>query len=59
MAGGVFYLGYGTSTVQAIAAATGHVLWTHRVNGSPAALAVSNSVVYALDGNGGVYALQA
>lgn len=59
VAGGVFYLGYGTSTVQAIAAATGHVLWTHRVNGSPAALAVSNSVVYALDGNGGVYALQA
>jgi eukaryotic-like serine/threonine-protein kinase len=59
VAGGVLYLGYGTSTVQAIAAATGHALWTHKLRAGPAALAVGGSAVYALDANGGVYALQA
>jgi outer membrane protein assembly factor BamB len=59
VAGGVLYLGYGTSTVQAIAAATGHALWTHKLRAVPAALAVGGSTVYALDANGGVYALQA
>ncbi len=59
VAGGVLYLGYGTSTVQAIAATTGHALWTHKLRAMPAALAVGGSTVYALDANGGVYALQA
>lgn len=59
VSGDVLYLGYGSSTVQAIAAATGHALWTHKLRAVPADLAVGGSAVYALDANGGVYALQA
>jgi outer membrane protein assembly factor BamB len=44
---------------KAIAAATGHALWTYKVHATPADLAVDGSAVYALDANGGVYALQA
>jgi hypothetical protein len=58
-AGGVLYLGYGTDTLQAIAAATGHPQWTARLRATPADLAVASSTVYALDVNGGVYAVQA
>jgi outer membrane protein assembly factor BamB len=58
-ADGVLYLGYGTRTLQAIAAATGHPQWTRQLRAAPADLAVGGNVVYALDGNGGVYAVQA
>ena len=58
-ASGVLYLGYGTNTVQAINAATGRPRWTARLHATPAYLAVGGSVVYALDPNGGVYAVQA
>lgn len=57
-AAGVLYLGYGTNTLQAIDAATGHPRWTTHLRGGPADLAVSGSVAYALDANGGVYAVQ-
>jgi outer membrane protein assembly factor BamB len=58
-AGGVLYLGHGTGTVQAIAAATGQPRWTRQLRASPADLAVGDGVVYAVDQNGGVYAVQA
>jgi hypothetical protein len=57
--GDVLYVGYGTRTPQAIAAATGHPRWTSHLRASPADLAVGSGAVYALDQNGGVYALRA
>jgi outer membrane protein assembly factor BamB len=56
---GRVYLGYGTGTLQAIAAPTGQPRWTRQLLASPADLVVGSSAVYALDQNGGVYAVQA
>jgi hypothetical protein len=55
----VLYLGYGTRTLQAIAAATGHLQWTRQLRASPGYLAAGSNAVYAVDQNGGVYAVQA
>ena len=59
MAGGVLYLGYGTGTLQAVAAATGHPRWTTHLRAAPAYLAVDRGAVYALAPNGALDAVQA
>jgi outer membrane protein assembly factor BamB len=58
-AAGVVYLGIDPRTLLAVAAATGHTLWSHRLPAPGADVGVAGDTVYVLDANGAVYALQA
>jgi outer membrane protein assembly factor BamB len=57
-AGDVPYICGGDGTLLAIAATTGHTLWSYRLGASVGDVAAGNGVVYAADAGSNVYALQ-
>jgi outer membrane protein assembly factor BamB len=56
---GVLYLGSGDRTLRALSGATGQPVWTYRLRAPASAIATGASAVYALDGRGAIYGLQA
>jgi outer membrane protein assembly factor BamB len=59
VAGGVLYVSCGDGTLIAVAATTGHTMWSYRLAASVSDVAAGNGVVYAADTKGSVYALRA
>lgn len=55
--GGVLYAGSGR-TLLAVAATTGHTLWSYPLGADAADITVDGGAVYVLDGRGDVYALR-
>jgi outer membrane protein assembly factor BamB len=56
-AGGGLYVSCGDGTLIAVAATTGHPLWSYRLAAPVSDVAAANGVVYAADVKGTVYAL--
>jgi outer membrane protein assembly factor BamB len=56
---GALYIGTGARTLLAVAAQTGDTRWSYQLGAQLLAAALDGNVLYALDANGDVYAIQA